>query len=257
MRSPTGAGIIGPARCGPVLYSYVGRRGVAAGVWRAVLLSGAGMGRGRGCCPLLYAYVGRGGVRSPTGAASSARRGRRRGVACPAFSGGGRGIIGPARPVRGDLSSGAGCCCPLLYSYVGRRGAISYRRGHHLPGVGGGGVLPVQTAAAAGCDLLPARHHRAATGKPPTENAPRKTGNKKEVDAAAGRVYLFFRVILSGRSFFRGVVRGGRLESIAGHSFPRGVYDIPRHAFPGALCRRFHLLVFFRHQSRCNCLEFG
>lgn len=34
-------------------------------------------------------------------------------------------------------------------------------------------------------------------------------------------------------SFFRGVVRGGRLESIAGHSFPRGVHDIPRHAFPG------------------------
>lgn len=49
----------------------------------------------------------------------------------------------------------------------------------------------------------------------------------------ARRVYLFFRVILSGRSFFRGIVRGGRrLESIAGHSFPRGVHDIPRHAFP-------------------------
>ena len=111
------------------------------------------------CCPLLYSYVGRGGVRSPTGAASSARRGAgrgrggacpaaagggrdllparhhrpgarawRRGATCPASSGGGRGIIGPARPVRGDLSSAAGCCCPLLYSYVGRRGAISYRR---------------------------------------------------------------------------------------------------------------------------------
>ena len=36
-------GIIGPARGGPVLYSYVGRRGVAAVVWRAVLLSGAGV----------------------------------------------------------------------------------------------------------------------------------------------------------------------------------------------------------------------
>ena len=76
------------------------------------------------CCPVLYSYVGRGGGRSPTGAASSARRGaaagrglssvqrraghhrpgagRRRGVACPAFSGGrvrsshrrrGRGVI--------------------------------------------------------------------------------------------------------------------------------------------------------------------
>jgi hypothetical protein len=57
-------------------------------------------------------------------------RGGRRGAICPASSGGGRGIIGPARPVRGDLSSGAGCCCPLLYSYVGRGGGvISYRRG--------------------------------------------------------------------------------------------------------------------------------
>lgn len=55
-------------------------------------------------------------------------------------------IIGPARPVRGDLSSAAGCCCPLLYSYVGRRGAISYRRG----------II-----------------------EPPTENAPRKRATKK------------------------------------------------------------------------------
>ena len=54
--------------------------------------------------------------------------------------------IGPARPVRGDLSSAAGCCCPLLYSYVGRRGAISYRRG----------II-----------------------EPPTENAPRKRATKK------------------------------------------------------------------------------
>ena len=53
------------------------------------------------------------------------------------------------------------------------------------------------------------------------------------IGAAAGRVYLFFSVIIPGWSFFRGIVRGGRLESIAGHSFPRGVYDIPRHAFPG------------------------
>ena len=51
--------------------------------------------------------------------------GRRRGAACPASSSGGRGIIGPARPVRGDLSSGAWCCCPLLYSYVWRGGVRS------------------------------------------------------------------------------------------------------------------------------------
>ncbi|MBS6620712.1 MAG: hypothetical protein KH315_00840 [Faecalibacterium prausnitzii] len=51
--------------------------------------------------------------------------GGRLGAICPASSGGGRGIIGPARPVRGDLSSGAGCCCPLLYSYVGRGGGRS------------------------------------------------------------------------------------------------------------------------------------
>ena len=58
-------------------------------------------------------------------------------TACHRFDparGGRRGIIGPAWPVLGDLSSGAGCCCPLLYSYVGRRRAISYRRGHHRPG---------------------------------------------------------------------------------------------------------------------------
>ena len=124
-----------------------------------------------------------------------------------------RGIIGPARPVRGDLSSVAGCCCPLLYSYVGRRRVISYRRGHHLPGAGcrsaassarrgaqiggiigpalgadrrhhrpgparGSGVAwPVQRPAA-GCDLLPARHHRAATEKPPTENGQQKRGRR-------------------------------------------------------------------------------
>ena len=79
-----------------------------------------------------------------------------------------------------------GGAVPLLYSYVGRRGAISYRRG----------II-----------------------EPPRKSRPRKTphgkrATKKEVGAAAGRVYLFFRVILSGRSFFRGIVRGGRwLES--------------------------------------------
>ena len=48
-------GIIGPARGGPVLYSYVGRWGAAAGVWRAVLLSGAGV---RCCrCAAALSYI--------------------------------------------------------------------------------------------------------------------------------------------------------------------------------------------------------
>ena len=77
-------GIIGPARGGPVLYSYVGRRGVAAVVWRAVLPVWCWCevwpvwAAVWGCCPLLYSYVGRGGVRSPTGA----------GIICPA-----RGVV--------------------------------------------------------------------------------------------------------------------------------------------------------------------
>lgn len=69
--------------------------------------------------------------------------------------------------------------------------------------------------------------------KTPRKNRPTENRQQKRGKRGAGRVYLFFRVILPGRSFFRGVVRGGRLESIAGHSFPRGVHDIPRHAFPG------------------------
>ena len=147
------------------------------------------------CCPLLYSYVGRGVVRFPTGAASSARRGAAAGRGLS--SGGGRrarsptgaGIIGPARPVRGDLSSGAGCCCPLLYSYVGRGGgrsptgaASSTRRG------AGGGVR-----SPTGAGII----------EPPRESHPRKTPHgkgqqKKEVGAAAGRVYLFFCVKFSG-----------------------------------------------------------
>jgi hypothetical protein len=151
-------GIIGPARGGPVLYSYVGRgRGwYGAGgaavwcrcevwpVWAAVW----------GCCPLLYSYVGRGGVRSPTGA----------------------GIIGPARPVRGDLSSGAGCCCPLLYSYVGRGGARSPTGAGIIgPARGGGGARPVQCPAAAGG----ASSARRGIIEPPTENAPEKSPHGK------------------------------------------------------------------------------
>ena len=107
--------------------------------------------------------------------------GRRRGAICPASSGGGRGIIGPARPVRGDLSSGAGCCCPLLYSYVGRRGAISYRRGHHR---GGGGAWPVQQrrrgaifppAAGPGCDPRKSRPR-----KTPPQKTPHGKGQQKK-----------------------------------------------------------------------------
>jgi hypothetical protein len=61
------------------------------------------------------------------------------------------------------------------------------------PARGGGGAWPVQRSAAAWCDLLPARHHRAATEKPPTENGQQKRGRR-----GAGRVYLFFRVKFSG-----------------------------------------------------------
>ena len=154
-----GRGIIGPAWpvrgdlssgagcCCPLLYSYVGRGGGRSP-------TGAGIiGPARGC-PVLYSYVGRGGVRSPTGAGHHRPgAGRRRGVACPASSGG-RGIIGAARPVRGDLSSGAGCCCPLLYSYVGRGGGRSPTGAGIIgPARGGGGVWPVQRSAAGGCDL--------------------------------------------------------------------------------------------------------
>ena len=136
------------------------RRGGGASSARPVrgdLSSGAGC-----CCPLLYSYVGRGGVRSPTGAGHHRPgAGRRRGVACPASSGGGRGIIGQARPVRGDLSSGAGCCCPLLYSYVGR----------------GGGVRSPTGAASS------SRHGKAAH---------RKRATKKEVNAARAVSTSFF-----------------------------------------------------------------
>ena len=101
-------GIIGPARGGPVLYSYVGRgRGwYGAGgaavwcrcevwpVWAAVW----------GCCPLLYSYVGRGGVRSPTGA----------GIIGPARGG---GVLPVQRPAAAGVASSArrglsGAICP-------------------------------------------------------------------------------------------------------------------------------------------------
>lgn len=50
----------------------------------------------------------------------------------------------------------------------------------------------------------------------------------------------FFELPIFSRQIFgrlespaAGAAVVGRLESIAGHSFPRGVHDIPRHAFPG------------------------
>ena len=68
------------------------------------------------------------------------------------------------------------------------------------PARGGGGARPVQRPAAAGG----ASSARRGIIEPPTENATEETphgkrATKKEVGAAAGRVYLFFRVILPGR----------------------------------------------------------
>ena len=118
------------------------------------------------CCPLLYSYVGRGVVRSPTGA----------------------GIIGPARggPVQRRRAAGA----------------ISYRRGLSgaiCPAGRGAAVLSyIAMYGVAAGDLLPARHHRAATGKPPTENDPRKTGNKKRGRRGGGPCLPLFSRHTSG-----------------------------------------------------------
>ena len=104
-------GIIGPARGGAVLYSYVGRGGGCRGRMAGGAAVWCWYGVRAGCCPLLYSYVGRGGVRSPTGAASSAR--------CGAAAG--RGL-----------------------SSVQRRRAVHHRPGAACPGrsVQRGGVLP-------------------------------------------------------------------------------------------------------------------
>ena len=101
------------------------------------------------------------------------------------------------------------CCCPVLYSYVGRGGVRSPTGAGIIgPARGGGGVLPVQRPAAAGaiftsaagpgCDPRKSRPRKTPHGKRPTENAPRKTGNKKRGKRGAGRVYLFFCVKFSG-----------------------------------------------------------
>lgn len=67
---------------------------------------------------------------------------------------------------------------------------------------------------------------------------------KKEVGAAVGRVYLFFRVNYFLAELFAGaaVVHVGRCKTIAGHSFPCGVHNVPRHTFPrmgGGGCQIF------------------
>ena len=128
------------------------------------------------------------------------------------------------------------------YSYVGRRRAISYRRGHHLPGAGcRSAASSARRGAAAGRGLSSVQRRRGAISyrrgiiEPPRKSRPRKTGSKKEVGAAAGRVYLFFRVILPG-------CRPGRAAGIhRGPFFPawRSQYTPPR--FPRRIVPPFSL----------------
>ena len=103
----------------------------------------------------------------------------------PARGGGG---ASSARPVRGDLSSGAGCCCPLLYSYVGRGGGRSPT----------GAASSARRGAVAGRGLSSVQRWR---GRSPTGAAsssrPRKTphgkrATKKEVGAARAVSTSFF-----------------------------------------------------------------
>ena len=154
-------------------------------VWRAVLLSGAGMGCGRGAalsyiamygaawCDLLPARHHRPGAGRRRGAVLSSVQRRRAGHHLP-------GAACPGRSVRRDLSGAVGCF-PLLYSYVGRRavccrhhrrGARGADRRHHRPGAGrrrgaacpdssGGGVRSPTGAASS------SRHGKAAHGKHP------------------------------------------------------------------------------------------
>ena len=120
-----------PVCCRPVLYSYVGRGGVrsptGAGIIcparpvRGDLSSVAGC-----CCPLLYSYVGRRRAISYRRGHHRPGAGRRRGVACPASSGGGRDLL-PARHHRAATGKpptengqqkrgrrGGGPCLPLF-----------------------------------------------------------------------------------------------------------------------------------------------
>lgn len=131
----------------------------------------------------------------------------------------------------------AGCCCPLLYSYVGRGGVRSPTGAGIIGPARGGGARPVQI----GGDLPGGGRHRTAHGKRPGKIAPRKTGNKKRGRRGGGPCLPLFSRQIFGRlespAAGAAVVHVGRLESVAGHSFPRGCQNIPRHTFPGT-CRR-------------------
>ena len=132
-----------------------------------------------GCyCPLLYSYVGRGGVRSPTGAASSARRGAWAGRGLSSGGRRARSPTGAASSARRGLSGAIcpawrWCCCPLLYSYVGRGGvrsptgaASSARRGAWAGrGLSSGGGRDLLPAAGPGCDPRKSRPRKTPHGK--------------------------------------------------------------------------------------------
>ena len=106
----------------------------------------------------------------------------------------------------------AGCCCPLLYSYVGR-GVVRSPTGAGIigPARGGGGAWPVQRRRATG-----AISYRRGIIEPPTENAPRKTGNKKRGRRGGGPCLPLFSRHTSGA-----VIRPGRAAGIhRGPFFP-------------------------------------
>ena len=150
-----------------------------------------------------------------------------------------------------------GCCCPLLYSYVGRGGGRSPTgagiicpargadRRHHRPGAGCRSAAssarrvawPVQRPAAAGCDLLPARHHRAAHGKRPTEK-----GNKKRGRRGGGPCLPLFSRHSFGAVILPGYRPGRAAAGIhRGPFFPawRSQYTPPR--FPRRIVPPFSL----------------
>ncbi|UWG05522.1 MAG: hypothetical protein [Bacteriophage sp.] len=199
------------------------------------------------CCPVLYSYVGRGGVRSPTGAGHHRPGAGRRGSACPDSSGG-RGIIGPAWPVRGDLSSGAGCCCPLLYDYVGRGGGRSPT----------GAASSARRGAAAGFCLSRQQRRRGVISyrrgiiEPPTENAPEKSphgkqATKKEVNAARAVSTSFFA------SFFRGGHSSGVSSGAGGWNPSRAILSrVAFTIYPATLSPAWAAAVF-----KSSSISFG
>lgn len=116
-----------------------------------------------------------------------------------------------------------GCCCPLLYSYVGR-----------------GGVRSPTGAASS------SRHGKAAHGKHPTEKGQQKRGRR----GGGPCLPLFSRQSFgAGSGLFAGaaVVAVGRRESIAGHSFPRGRQNVSLHTFARLSGGGFY---FFRFRFR-------